>query len=183
MKKRELKPNIYPKQYEKHVKLNDGIKIFLRPIKPTDEDLWTDWYYSLSNISKKFRFLDTHRQLTPQLIKESVHIDYVNHFALVAIAKENGEELMVGVTRYRLDPPPDSAVIVGAVLDDWQGKGLGTKMLLYLLQIMIKRKIKQVHGDISLENRLMLRLLDQSGFQITEKDANGIRHFEFQLTA
>jgi len=182
MKEKKLQPNVYPTQYEKHVKIKDGTRVLLRPLKWTDEDLWINFFYSLSSVSKQFRFLDRHRQLTPEIIKDAVQIDYVNHFALVAIVKENEQDLMIGVVRYRLDPPPDSASIVGAVLDDWQGMGLGTKMLVHLLHIMIEQKIRKVHGDISLENRLMLRLLDQSGFKVIEKDSAGVRHFEFQLS-
>jgi len=178
-----MQSNIYPKQYEKYIKIKDGTKVFLRPIKHDDEELWGELYNSLSSLTKYYRFFTDHPSPpTPELLEKYVYIDYVHDFALVALATENERERMVGVARYVLDPPPDSAEIAVAVADDWQLRGLGTKMLMQLLQIMIKRKIKSVHGDIFLENRKMMQLMHESGFKLTKKeDSFGIRHFELQL--
>jgi acetyltransferase len=80
-----------------------------------------------------------------------------------------------------LDPPPDSAELAVVVADDWQNKGLGTQMLLNMLQIMIKRKIKKLHGDVFLENQKMVKLMYESGFKLAKEDSRGIRHFELPL--
>ena len=177
-----MQKGIFPKQYEKTEKVRDGTKVLLRPIKHTDEQLWVDFYNSLSALSKYYRFFTSHRQPTPEMIEQYVHIDYVKNFAIVAITDERGKERMVGVARYILDPPPDSAELAVVVADDWQGKGLGTKMLMHLVQIMIKRKVKRVHGDIFLENRKMMQLMHESGFKLIGKeDSFGVRHFVLEL--
>jgi acetyltransferase len=80
-----------------------------------------------------------------------------------------------------LDPPPDEAELAVVVADDWQARGLGTKMLIHILDVMIKRKIKRVHGDVFLENRKMLQLMHQSGFAQIKDDAFGVRHFKLKL--
>jgi len=180
--KEELQKGIFPKHYEKTEKVRDGTKVLLRPIKHTDEQLWVDLYNSLSALSKYYRFFTSHREPTPEMIEKYIHIDYVNNFAIVAITKENGKERMVGVARYILDPPPDSAELAIVVADNWQGRGLGTKMLMHLVQIMIKRKVKRVHGDIFLENRKMMQLMHESGFKLIDKeDSFGVRHFILEL--
>jgi len=182
-KEKKLQPNIYPKQYEKYIKIREGTEVFLRPMKHTDDELWVDLYNSLSSLSKYYRFFTTRPSPpTPEMIENYVHIDYVNNFALVALVTDDGRERMIGVARYVLDPPPDSAEIAITVADDWQLRGLGTKLLLQLLQIMISRKVKSVHGDIFLENRKMMQLMHESGFKLINKeDSSGIRHFELQL--
>ncbi|MHA1265953.1 MAG: GNAT family N-acetyltransferase [Candidatus Helarchaeota archaeon] len=173
---------VYPKKFEKWVRTKDGVKVFLRPIKPNDAELWVELYNSLSSMSKYYRFFSSHRQPTPQMIKKYTDIDYVNNMAIVAIVNENGKDRMVGVARYVLDPPPDEAELAVVVTDDWQNRGLGTQMLLHILGIMIKRKIKKVHGDVFLENRKMLQLMHESGFkQIEKEDAFGVRHFVLKL--
>ena len=172
---------VYPEQFQRKITLRDGTKVLLRPIKPTDADMWVELYSSLSSMSKYYRFFSAHQQPSPKMIKMYTNIDYVNNFALVAIVTENGKEKMVGVARYVLDPPPSSAELAVVVADTWQGKGLGTKMLLYIIEIMIKRKIKKVHGDVFLENRAMLQLMGEGGFKLTKEDSHGVRHFEFNL--
>jgi len=180
--KEDLQKGVFPKYYEKTEKIRDGTKVLLRPIKPTDDKLWVDLYYSLSALSKYYRFFTSHREPTPEMIEKYVHIDYVTNFAIVAITEERGKERMVGVARYILDPPPDSAELAVVIADDWQGKGLGTKMLMHIVQIMIKRKVKRVHGDIFLENRKMMRLMSESGFKLIDKeDSFGVRHFVLEL--
>ncbi|NVM55806.1 MAG: GNAT family N-acetyltransferase [Candidatus Helarchaeota archaeon] len=179
MKKQQL--GVYPQQFEKKIKLRDGTKVLLRPIKPMDADNWVELYNSLSSMSKYYRFFTSHREPTPKMIKQYTEIDYVNNFAIVAIIKEDGREMMVGVARYVLDPPPDSAELAIAIADAWQGKGLGTKMLLHILNIMIRHKIKKIHGDVFLENRRMLQLMYKGGFELKKEDSHGIRHFEFSL--
>ena len=183
MREKDMQLNVYQKQYEKYIKVRDGAEVFLRPMKHSDEELWLELYNSLSSMSKYYRFFTTRPSPpTPEMIDKYVHIDYVNNFALVALVTEDDRERMVGVARYVLDPPPDSAEIAVTVADDWQLRGLGTKMLMHLLQIMIKRKVKWVHGDIFLENRKMMQLMRESGFKLTKKeDSSGIRHFELQL--
>ncbi|MHA1649278.1 MAG: GNAT family N-acetyltransferase [Candidatus Helarchaeota archaeon] len=174
-------PWVYPEEFQKEVKLRDGTQVLLRPIKPEDADLWVELYNSLSALSKYYRFFTAHKEPTQKMINQYTKIDYVNNFAIVAIITENGRDKMIGVARYVLDPPPDSAELAVVVSDEWQGKGLGTQLLLFILEIMIKRKIKKVHGDVFLENRKMLRLMSESGFKLKKEDSFGVRHFEFQL--
>ena len=178
------KPEVgaYPKKFEKWVKVRDGTRVFLRPIKSSDGEIWVELYNSLSSISKYYRFFSSNRVPSSKMIKKYTDIDYVKNFAIVAIIEEDEKEKMVGVARYVLDPPPDEAELAIVVADDWQNRGLGTKMLIHMLYIMIKRKIKKVHGDIFLENRSMLRLMGESGFdQIKKDDAFGVRHFKLKL--
>lgn len=172
----------YPKNFEKWIKIRDGTRIFLRPIKPTDAEIWIELYNSLSSISKYYRFFSSHREPSPKMIKQYTDIDYIKNFAIVAILEVDGKEKMVGVARYVLDPGPDEAELAVVVADSMQGKGLGTKMLMHMLEIMIKRKIKKVHGDVFLENQKMLQLMRESGFmQIKKDDAFGVRHFKLKL--
>lgn len=172
---------VYPKRFQKNIKLPNGTMVLLRPIKPTDVDMWVELYNSLSSMSKYYRYFSTNQQPNSEMIELYTNIDYVNNFAIVGIISENGQEKMIGVARYVLDPPPDSAELALVVADEWQGKGLGTQLLIHILDVMIRRKIKKVHGDVFLENKKMLKLMYKSGFKLTKEDSYGIRHFEFSL--
>lgn len=178
---KKQKPYEYPKEFEKNIKLKDGTKIFFRPIKPSDADMWVELYLSLSSNTKYLRFFSSLPEPDQNMIDRYTKIDYINKFAIVAIINENGQEKMIGVVRYGLDPPPDNAELAVVVADDWQGKGLGTKLLDFMLSIMVKQKIKKVHGDVFLQNEKMMRIMHDSGFNLIKEDSQGIRHFEFNL--
>ncbi|NVM01984.1 MAG: GNAT family N-acetyltransferase [Candidatus Helarchaeota archaeon] len=179
---KKLVPYEYPKKLEKYIKLRDGIKIFFRPIKPSDADIWVELYNSLSKNTKYLRFFSNMPKPTQKMIEKYTKIDYINNFAIIAIYNENGIDKMIGVVRYGLNPPgSDSAELAVVVADKWQGKGLGTKMLLYMLRVMQKRGVKKVKGDVFLQNDKMMQLMGESGFDFIKEDAYGIRHFEFNL--
>jgi acetyltransferase len=179
---KELEPGV-PPDFEKKVKLRDGTRVLIRPIKPEDKDLWVDFYLGLSKLSKYYRFFSSRPKPSNKMIKEYTEIDYVNNFALVAIIKEEGEKKMIGVARYVLIPKSEQkkAEVAVVIADKWQAKGLGTKMLMNLLDILIKRKIKKICGDIFLENDKMMQLVGQSGFQLTSENEAGVKHFEIPL--
>jgi len=72
---------------------------------------------------------------------------------------------MVGVGRW-VKPSADANVAEFAlvVADDWQGKGLGTKILNGLLSEAKRRRLQQVRGDSLTENEPMLQLCRKLGF-------------------
>ncbi|MHA1377389.1 MAG: GNAT family N-acetyltransferase [Candidatus Helarchaeota archaeon] len=182
---KKLVPYEYPKKFEKHFKLRDGTEVFLRPIKPSDADMWVELYNSLSSNTKYMRFF-INRPTPPdqKMIDKYTKVDYINNFALVAIIKENGKEKIIGVVRYGLDPPgSDSAEIAVVVADKYQGRGLGSHMLIDMIQVMQRRGIKKVKGDIFLQNDKMMRIMREagSGFRMIKENGYGIRHFEFDL--
>ncbi|MBD3229601.1 MAG: GNAT family N-acetyltransferase [Candidatus Lokiarchaeota archaeon] len=173
-------PGVYQEKWEKHVKLKDGIRVFIRPIKPEDRDLWVDFYLGLSKLSKYYRFFSTRPKPNEEMIKKYTDIDYVNNFALVGIIEEHGKKRMIGVARYVLTDK-DSAEIAVVVADDWQGKGLGTKLLLNLLDVIIKRRIPKICGDVFLENDKMMQLMRDSKFNLVSENEAGVKHFEIDL--
>ena len=62
-------------------------------------------------------------ELTAKQLDYLTHIDHHAHEALVAVADDVG----VGVARFvRLEPDGQRAEVAVAVIDDWQGHGLGT---------------------------------------------------------
>jgi len=177
-----LKLYEYPKKIQRIIKLRDDSKVLLRPIKPSDTQIWLEFYKSLSVDTKYLRFFVYPPEPDQRMIDRFTKIDYVNNFAIVAIITKNGKEKIIGVVRYFLKPlDSDSADLAIVVADEWQNKGLGTKMLFYLLWIMKKRKIKKVQGDTFLRNKKILQLMRESGFKIFKKDSYGERHFEFYL--
>ncbi|MFX0134010.1 MAG: GNAT family N-acetyltransferase [Candidatus Hodarchaeota archaeon] len=179
---KNLVPYEYPKKFEKYIKLRDGTRILFRPIKPSDADIWVELYNSLSSNTKYLRFFTNMPTPNQKMIDKYTKIDYINNFAIIAIYNENGKDKMVGVVRYGLDPPDsNSAELAVVVADKWQGRGLGTQMLIYMLRVMQKRGVKKVKGDVFLRNDKMMQLMGESGFNFIKEDSYGIRHFEFNL--
>ncbi len=82
----------------------------------------------LSPESRYRRFLVPIAGLTDEMVRYLTEIDHHDHEAIIALDEDTGEG--VAVARYvRSRDRPDVAELAVTVMDDWQGKGLGTLLV------------------------------------------------------
>jgi acetyltransferase len=82
--------------------------------------------------------------------------------ALIATVAEGGTEREIGVARYVRTPRSDRAEVAVVVADDWQGKGVSTRLLVRLRDIARSRKVHRLAGPASATSGSLLRLLAQT---------------------
>jgi acetyltransferase len=168
---RHLVISPYPNQYEMTTVTEGGLSIFIRPIKPEDEPLMVDLFYTLSPQSIYFRFFRFLKSLPHEMLARFTQIDYDRELALVAVKKSNEEsegEKILGVGRLISDPDLTTAEFAVLVGDPWQGKGIGTKLLERCIAIAKERSIRTLWGTVLAENTTMLALCHKLGFTITK---------------
>ena len=156
----------YPSEYEFYEILSDGTEIFIRPIKPEDEPLHIEFFYSLSRETQYYRFFTYTSKITHEQIAMFTHVDYDREIAIVAIVKENGKDKIIGVNRLSYIPYEDKYEFAIVVTDAWQGKGVAKILMEKLLYIAKDRKISKIYGTVLAENRRMLQFVKKFGFKI-----------------
>ncbi len=163
----------YPQQIEQHVTLHDGTEIFVRPVKPIDDEPLTEMLYSLSEKSVRRRFF-THTKAFPlKDVQHLTNIDYEQNLALVGIVPGPGEGEIVAIAQYFLNPAEMTAEIAFIVQDDWQAKGVGTRMMQALGQVAVERGVHRFDATVLPENKAMLALFQNSGYPVrTEFDGD-----------
>ena len=147
---------------EETVPLRDGSRVLIRPVRPDDKELFLRGWQRFGEESRYRRFMGAKGGLTRRDLAYFTEVDHVDHEALGARDAETGEG--VGVARYiRLGEGSRVAEAAVAVVDDWQGRGLGGVLLRQLTARAREHGIERFHASLFAFNKGMLTLFGDLG--------------------
>ena len=156
----------YPKKYEMLWPLKNGQEVLLRPIKPEDEPMWLEMFQSFSEEAIRYRFFQILKDTPHEVRVRYCNIDYDREIAIIAELAENGRRKILGVTRLSIESDGKSGEMAFIVTDYWQGLGLGTKMVDYVLDIAKEKGVENVYAIMLRDNYRALSLTKKMGFNL-----------------
>lgn len=157
-------------------RLRDGTLVHLRPIEADDKQRLADGLAHLSPESRYRRFLTATPRLSSSQLRYLTEVDHDAHEALLALDPSQASEPALGVARYvRLPDAPDVAEFAVVVVDDHQGRGLGTLLLAALARAAAAHGIARLRGWVSASNEPMLRLLRGLGAEVVADEPHVLR--------
>ena len=172
----------YPAQLVTAWTAPDGERITVRPIRPEDAEIEREFVRQLSPEAKYFRFMNSIRDLTPQMLARFTQIDYDREMALVATTARDGREAEIGVARYITHPDGSSCEFAIVVGDEWRRRGLGRHLMARLIEIARSRGMARMNGDVLAANQPMLALVTSLGFAVDESPGEpGVRRVTLAL--
>jgi RimJ/RimL family protein N-acetyltransferase len=104
-----------------------------------------------------------------------VNIDFVNHVALVVVAGKNGEQTIIGSGRY-LVVEPGRAEVAFAVIDEYQGRGVGAALMRHLVAIAREAGIHELVAEVFAGNAAMLKVFERSGLKMSARREDSVVH-------
>jgi acetyltransferase len=167
----------YPLRYEQTWPMKGGGEYVIRPIHPDDADMLQQLVAGLSPESRYFRFVATISELSPAMLSRFTLIDYDREMALVAVLKErkvNEEgvsietQRIIGVSRYITNPDVVSCEFSLLVADEFNGKGLGSRLMLSIMDVARDKGLKEIDGLVLANNPGMLKLMTGLGYTVKE---------------
>lgn len=172
--------------YAAESRLRDGDRIRFRAIRPEDRQDLVEAFRRLSPESIYFRFMEPKKGLTPSDLDSVTSFDPDDHVALVAeTVAEDGSRELVGVGEYFASPSRGegdrSAEVAFTVLDEHQGRGIGTLLLHHLQRIATRRGIDRFEAYVLPDNRRMLRVFEHSGYLGRERFEDGLIRVDLRL--
>ena len=146
--------------------LRDGSAVLVRQVQAADAPLLADGFARLSDRSRRMRFLGRKDQLSTAEVRYFTDVDHHDHEALGAVSRADGRG--VGVARYVRDADdPQAAELAITVVDDWQGRGLGTELLGQLSGRARQAGIRRFTALTAADNAAVAGLLRSAGAELT----------------
>ncbi|MGO9954448.1 MAG: GNAT family N-acetyltransferase [Solirubrobacteraceae bacterium] len=141
---------------------SDAAALEIRPISADDRQAFVEAFERLGETSRYRRFLTPHGPLSDAEVSYFTDVDHHDHEAMVAV--DAVTKAGVGVARY-VRSTVDHAVaeLAVAVVDDWQRRGVGTRLVAALAARARSEGIRSFSAMMLAENDLMLKLINDLG--------------------
>lgn len=175
--------NHFDEHYRETARLKDGTSVHLRLVLASDKTLLAEGLEQMSPQSRYHRFFTEKKRLSEKELWHFTEIDGVNHFAIGALRQsESAAEEGIGVARFvRYADRSDTAEIALAVIDEVQGKGLGSLLLARLIAAAREREVHDFHADVLDGNLPMKALIRKFSADVRVEYAGEILAYEFLL--
>ncbi|MFT4257264.1 MAG: bifunctional acetate--CoA ligase family protein/GNAT family N-acetyltransferase [Pseudoxanthomonas sp.] len=153
----------YPQEWERHVELDDGERMFVRPVRPEDDALFREFFTHVSDEDLRLRFFQSVKHFSHEFIARLTQLDYARSIALVAL-DANGD--MLGAVRLMADANYEKGEYGILVRSDLKGQGIGWRLMTIMIEYAGWLGLREVDGQVLRENRGMLAMCRQLGFDI-----------------
>jgi acetyltransferase len=164
----------YPKEYVATRELKNGTKVLLRPIKPEDEGRFHELLKSLSEETMRFRFFALIKEMSHETLTQYCNLDYDREIAIVAELQQ-GNRQIIGAARLIVELGGKSGEFAVLVGDQWQGLGLGSKLIDYIVSIAKDMRLERIYGYVISNNYRMIGLCDKKGFRMETLDEDTVK--------
>lgn len=152
-------PENYPRELQHWATLRDGVRVWIRPIRPDDAERLIDLYGRLSRHTAYQRFFTVMKRLPPDWARILAEVDYRRRLALVVEHETSHGIDLVAVARWEPTDRDDTVEVAFVVQDAWQGRGLGTILLKDLLGAAQAWGVRRFVAWMLADNSRMLGLL------------------------
>jgi len=160
--------------------LPDGRRMEIRALRAEDKADMLGAIDRTSAQSLYRRFFGAKRDFSEKEVEFFLNIDFTNHVALVAVLEEQGRAVIVAGGRY-VAVRPGLAEVAFAVIDDYQGQGIGAALLRHLTTIARGAGFKEFTAEVLPDNIPMLKVFEKSGLKISTKRESGAVHVTLRL--
>jgi GNAT superfamily N-acetyltransferase len=160
--------------------LRDGRSIEIRAVRRDDEAQMLAAFARTSPRSVHRRFFGAKKGFSDSEKAFYLNVDFVDHVALVATVEQNGRSEIVGGARYVVTEP-GIAEVAFTVIDEFQGKGIGSALMRHLILLARTASIKQLVADVLPDNAAMTIIFRRCGLPATITKTRGLVHVRLDV--
>jgi len=153
---------IYPHHYEFQHTFSKGLKVFFRPVKPSDARQLQRMFYTLSEESIRMRYHGMIKTLTNEVAQELANIDYSTDMAIIGLHGPPGNRKIVAEGRFMYNPSNNMGEFDMLVAEDYRGHGVGTFLANYLKKIAYSKGLSGLYAEIIQQNGATIALIGKA---------------------
>ena len=154
----------YPSQWQRHIEVKDGWRVYARPIRPEDEPLIHEMLKHVTMHDLRLRFFAPMKEFSHEFIARLTQLDYARAMAFVAFDEATSE--LVGVVRIHSDSVYESGEYAILLRSDLKGRGLGWALMQMIIEYAKSEGLKAISGDVLADNTVMLAMCRSLGFDV-----------------
>ncbi len=163
----------YPFRYVVEKRFGDGTACRVRPIRGEDEPLIYEFFKTLSTETIVSRFGHRLTYIPHETLVRYCQVDYDRELAFVASTEDDC--YIIGDVRISKMPDMENAELSILVADEWQGRGLGTMLMDYCIDIAKETGLISLWMEILKSNTRMLALARKYDFKQAYDDEDMVR--------
>ncbi|PKN67659.1 MAG: GNAT family N-acetyltransferase [Deltaproteobacteria bacterium HGW-Deltaproteobacteria-12] len=166
--------HFYPEKIAKTHQYSDGVKVFFRAIKPSDEEAMRRLFYRFSDDTVFYRYFSPIKTMPHSKMQEYVNVDYRRDMSIVGIVEEAGREEIIAEGRYSRRQENSRADTAFVVDEKFTGRGIASILLEMLIGHAREKGITGFSADILSDNKPMLKVYQKLPFAIKSKLKYGV---------
>ena len=156
---------LYLEAYKSTLELINGKTIEFRPLLPSDEFAYRNFFYSLQEKTIYLRFFSKIKQFSHEIAqKQWASVDYKKNISIIGLAQHKGHKEIMAIASYASDDGEESkdeytrAEIAFVVREDFQGMGIAKYLLGVLETIAKENEYTGFSAAVLIENKAMIHV-------------------------
>jgi len=149
---------LFLESYKYSLKLKNGKTVDFRPLLPSDEFAYRNFFYSLQEKTIYLRFFYKMKIFSHEVVqKQWASIDYRKNMSVIGLVQKGGHQEIIAIASYAMDEP-ERAEVAFVVHEDYQGKGVASFLLDILEKIAMENNYKGFSATVLRENPAMIHI-------------------------
>ncbi|MFP4445088.1 MAG: N-acetyltransferase family protein, partial [Desulfosudaceae bacterium] len=136
-----------------------GRVVEFRPLLPSDEFSYRNFYYSLKGQTIYYRFFHKKRIFSHAMLqKQWSSVDYRKNMSIIGLVRDKGRKEFMAIGSYARGEDDKRAEVAFVVREDFQNMGVTSNLLQILERIAIENDYKGFCATVLAENTAMLHI-------------------------
>ena len=149
---------IFIESYKNRLTLRNGRTIEFRPLLPSDEFAYRNFFYSLQEKTIYFRFFYKMKLFSHEVVQQQwASVDYRKNMSMIGMARIGGHQEIIAIGSYA-EESESRAEVAFVVREDFQGMGIASHLLATMEQIAKANNYTGFLATVLRENTAMLHV-------------------------